>query len=175
MSDIAKLIDDLARAGVTLETHGDKLRYRPRDAMTADLAQRLRFHKACVLAYLRGGEAVSDKGGSFGPPLLLEPTDSPVIVEPGSNIGADNTSDAWGDCIDPGEPCPRCGSLLLWWPIAGGPRCLACDPPTAGIKALENAQRIRRRHGKADPPGAAELLAISKQFAGTCQYPKQLV
>jgi hypothetical protein len=52
---LADLIIDLDRAGVQqLVADGDQLRYRPRSALSPDLAQRLRIHKADLLATLRG-------------------------------------------------------------------------------------------------------------------------
>lgn len=48
-----ELLDALARQGVTVEAHGDRLRYSPREAVTPDLLERLREHKAELLALLR--------------------------------------------------------------------------------------------------------------------------
>ena len=56
-------------------------------------------------------------------------------------------------------PCPQCGGLTFWWPIVGDRRCAVCHPPTAGIRALERAERIRQQLGIPSPAGAAELLA----------------
>ena len=49
----AELMVDLIRLGIRLEAHGDRLRYHPRSAMTPDLAERLRTHKAELLVILR--------------------------------------------------------------------------------------------------------------------------
>lgn len=140
MGAIAELLADLERVGVTLEARGDRLRYAPRGRAGPDLARRLKAHKVAILAYLRDVEGVEPEAGN-------------------NARGPANTSEpAWGDCIDPGPECPECGSLLLWWPIVGPPRCQGCDPPLIGIRALAHAAQIRKRHGKADPPGVAELL-----------------
>ena len=48
-----RLIADLARLGIRLEAHGDRLRYSPRSAVTPDLADRMKAHKAELLAILR--------------------------------------------------------------------------------------------------------------------------
>ena len=47
------LMVDLARLGIQLEAHGDRLRYSPRSAVTPDLADRMKAHKAELLAILR--------------------------------------------------------------------------------------------------------------------------
>lgn len=44
------LLADLAQHGIELQPHCDAIRYRPRSAMTPDLLERLRAHKAEVLA-----------------------------------------------------------------------------------------------------------------------------
>jgi len=38
----ADLLTDLAKRGIELVARGDRLRYRPRSALTPDLAERLR-------------------------------------------------------------------------------------------------------------------------------------
>ena len=47
--------------------------------------------------------------------------------------------------IDLPNPCATCGSLEVWWPIAGNPRCIQCDPPLRGMKLLERAARLRQQ------------------------------
>lgn len=135
---LADLIVDLDRAGVQeLVADGDTLRYRPRSALTPDLAERLRTHKAELLAIL--GPTEGTDGAATGP--------------------------AWEDCIEP-EPCPDCGGVLCWWDPLGDRRCLACDPPKAAIRFLERAERLRRQHNKPSPPGAMEMLAELKRLVG---------
>jgi len=46
------LMADLARLGIRLEARGDRLRYRPRQALTLDLVQRMKVHKQEVLTIL---------------------------------------------------------------------------------------------------------------------------
>lgn len=48
-----QLLADLSWHGIELVAHGDRLRYRPRLAVTPDLAERLRTHKPELLAILR--------------------------------------------------------------------------------------------------------------------------
>jgi len=49
----AELLLDLGRLGIRLEADGERLRYFPRSALTPDLLDRLKAHKADVLALLR--------------------------------------------------------------------------------------------------------------------------
>lgn len=58
---VARLMTDLTRLGIRIEAHGDRLRYSPRSAMTPDLADRLKAHKAELLSILRGGDESPDE------------------------------------------------------------------------------------------------------------------
>ena len=49
----AQLMTDLARLGIQLEAHGDRLRYSPRSAVTPELAAQMKAHKPELLARLR--------------------------------------------------------------------------------------------------------------------------
>lgn len=49
----ADLLLDLGRLGIRLEADGERLRYFPRSALTPDLLERLKAHKAELLAVLR--------------------------------------------------------------------------------------------------------------------------
>ncbi len=51
----AALLIELTRRGIELQAHGDRLRYRPRSVLTPELAERVRAHKAALLALLRHG------------------------------------------------------------------------------------------------------------------------
>jgi hypothetical protein len=44
---------ELARLGIRIEAHGDRLRYSPRSAVTPDMAQRMKAHKGELLGILR--------------------------------------------------------------------------------------------------------------------------
>ena len=60
---VAELLNETQRLGIELAAHGDRLRYHPRSAMTPDLAERLRKHKAELLVALRTGSDRSDTEG----------------------------------------------------------------------------------------------------------------
>ena len=49
---ISELLDELARRGILLVANGDRLRFHPRDAMTPELLEQLKSHKAEVLAVM---------------------------------------------------------------------------------------------------------------------------
>lgn len=149
----AELLDDLNRLGIEVAVHGYRLRYRPRSAVTPKLVERLRAHKPELLALL----------GPAGPPDAA--TVAPAVDHPEPVVSWPEAV-RWEDCIAPPEPCPDCGGLVCWWNALGGRRCMACDPPFNAIRALERAERIRRRHGIPSPPGAAEMLADLKRFFG---------
>ena len=152
---LADLIVDLDRAGVQeLVAEGDTLRYRPRSAVTPDLAERLRVHKAELVAALTPPTGPDRVTGGPAP-------DDPEPVP-------------WEDCIEP-EPCPTCGGLLCWWNALGDRRCLTCDPPLKAIKALERVERIRRRLGIPSPVGAAEMRGKLKRVVGTCRSANQVI
>ena len=97
----------------------------------------------------------------------LAPAVDPITV-PGSRPEAAEGCAAWDDAIEPPDPCAGCGGLLSWWNALEDQRCLACDPPAAGIRALEKAEGIRRRLGIPSPAGAAEMLAKLKCLTDTC-------
>ena len=121
----ADLMTDLARLGIRIEAHGDRLRYSPRSAVTPDLTARMKAHKPELLAILRGDtpEASADD-------LADEPK-------------ADNAEDST-EVIDPPAPCPKCATLELWQTLAGSWRCLQCDPPTKAQRLRERAARMRK-------------------------------
>lgn len=80
------------------------------------------------------------------PVTLSEPIPQPVafdIMTDPLMIESDWT--AWEDCIAPPPPCPKCGGLELWESMAGGWRCMLCDPPTAALRLLERAEKARAR------------------------------
>ena len=69
----AELLADLAVRGIRLEADGERLRYHPRSALTPKLLERLKAHKADLLALLasqqeqRRDERSAPADGSFAP------------------------------------------------------------------------------------------------------------
>jgi hypothetical protein len=63
----ASLLDELHSLGVTLESRGDRLRFKPVNAVPPDLVEHLRAHKDEVIALLehdRDHQTVTDKASA---------------------------------------------------------------------------------------------------------------
>ena len=161
MDGIALILEAEA-AGLTIQLDGERLVIRgPRSADA--IARRLLAEKPAVVAALCGQTTapgvVPDRVPSPFADWVLRPDASGRLgwEAPGLTEAARPVSfDALPDLPD---PCPQCGGLTFWWPIVGDRRCAVCHPPTAGIRALERADRIRQRLGTPSPAGAVELLA----------------
>ena len=150
----------LARLGIRIEAHGDRLRYSPRSAVTPDLADRMKAHKAELLAILhRDPNAptidLTDATAVWQAALdrlsldQLIPRDVTEALRATDAQWADDT-EAGGDgdptdVIDSPAPCQECKTLELWQTLAGNWRCLQCDPPTRARRLRERAARIRQR------------------------------
>lgn len=109
----AELLLDLGRLGIRLEAHGDRLRYSPRSALTPDLLDRLKSHKAELLALLRPAPEA---------PLSLPVVTSEAPSKPTKPI-CRCRSTTWRDMpIHGGESirrdCGHCGRFLdfpVWY------------------------------------------------------------
>ncbi len=71
------LLVELGELGVEVWAEGDRLRYRPRSAVDAQLLERLAANKAALLQQLGHGGARTD----LFPPVLPDPLDGPVVEE----------------------------------------------------------------------------------------------
>ncbi|GIW96963.1 MAG: hypothetical protein KatS3mg111_0296 [Pirellulaceae bacterium] len=98
----AGLLTELRKRGVKLVPVGDRLRFAPKDALTPDLVEALRAHKAEMLALLAGGQAADD-------PQVLTPADN--VDAPAGEALAKNL-DAPADEADSAElaDAPACGT-----------------------------------------------------------------
>jgi hypothetical protein len=66
-ADVDRLLADLTHAGVELAVVGDRLRFRPRCAVTRDLLEHLKLHKSDVIARLQPAarrKAIDNSGAS---------------------------------------------------------------------------------------------------------------
>ena len=130
---VEQLLLELARRNVGLTAEGDRLRYSPRSALTAELIAQLKEHKAAVLAIVLRDDAVAS-------------SDHEGHVAPNEGATGEHRSTSnWDTAIEPPPPCPRCGTLCMWWNHQGKARCMDCDPATTCIKLQELATRMRRR------------------------------
>lgn len=108
----AELLAEFDRLGIRLEVDGHRLRYHPRSAATPDVLDRLRTHKAALLATLR-----LTSGG--GPTVPVDATEA-TVLPPAAVCRCGSTK--WRDVpIHGGQTirrdCARCGRFIdfpLW-------------------------------------------------------------
>lgn len=62
----AALLAELTALGIELQAHADRLRFRPRSAMTAELVARVKVHKPGLLALLADTETPADGAATPG-------------------------------------------------------------------------------------------------------------
>ena len=168
-----QLIADLARLGIRIEAHGDRLRYSPRSAVTPDLAQRLKAHKSELLSILRrdpDATVIDLTNATAVWQAALDRLEGDPLFPPDVMEGLRAADARWADdpeageadeaieVIDPPDPCPKCGTLELWQSLAGNWRCLRCDPPTKARRLRERAARLKtdrtdspRMNARGDP------------------------
>lgn len=96
------LLMELTRRGIELETHADRLRYRPRSAMTPDLIGRVRASKTALMAILGAtlpvGEPEASGCSERQPEAARWPTnaaDAPEAVATLATARSGWTPDAW--------------------------------------------------------------------------------
>jgi len=138
-----ELLAELTRLGIQLVAHGDRLRYRPRSRVSAELAGRLLAYKSELLAIL------SHEAEATTPAPVADEADPYVgWIERAGPDGCvslthpDHTTDVY---IDPPDPCPDCDSLESWWSPRGDRFCMKCDPPTTALRLRELATRLKNR------------------------------
>ncbi len=114
---IKTLLSRAAGAGLSVRADGDRLVIRGPKSADA-VARLLLAHKAEVMEALSFADWVfrPDAHGRLG-------WETPDLDE----------ADRWwaradfDDLPEPGEPCPKCGSLEAWWDLLGGQHCQHCD------------------------------------------------
>jgi len=65
LAPVAVLLVELARRGIKLSAAGDRLRFRPRSAMTPDLAERLTAHRGELLAILTAADGEAAPAATY--------------------------------------------------------------------------------------------------------------
>ena len=81
--NVATLLIEMTRRGIEIVAHGDRLRYRPRSAMTPDLAERVRHHKTELLDILRAA------GSGTAVPIQSDAPDTNAQVTRPDDLPAD--------------------------------------------------------------------------------------
>lgn len=122
MNGLDELLLECDAHGIRLSPDGDEglTIDAPEDALAPDLIERMKVHKAELLAILRPR------------------TD-------GSAIDLTDQAGETDEAIAPPDPCPECGSLELWETLTGRWRCLKCDPPTIARRLRQRAARLRSK------------------------------
>jgi hypothetical protein len=108
----SEVLAELNRRGVEIAVDGDRLRYRPQDAVTPELRAALAEHKVALLTLLADDTDVAWRVEAMrrqirpGPPLII-----PFLV------ARRDFADAPGVCMSCGDPCGpgrryRCGPCV---------------------------------------------------------------
>ena len=122
VAQLVGLLADLDAAGVLeMKTEGEKVLWRPKDAVGPDLLERIKGNKQLLLAGLQGRLAVRGLAAKSG----------------------DNGDVAF---VTPGTACPVCGSLTKWWDLLGGKHCQTCHGALLerSLNLADRAARLRR-------------------------------
>jgi hypothetical protein len=139
----ADLLLDLGRLGIRLEAEGSRLRYYPRSALTPDLLQRLKAHKAEVVAELTAHReailAAKAPPDPLADPIFLKLTDWLWEVIRLCN----------GECITD-EHGRRCDVLGIASELYMAPWSVEW---LAEVEPLYNAVERRRRAGEGKQTG----------------------
>jgi len=101
-----QLLTDLARLGICIEAHGDRLRYSPRSAVTPDLADRMKAHKGELLAILRRypeAPAIDLTDAMAVWQAALDQLDGDPLFPPDVMEGLRAADARWVDDPEPGE------------------------------------------------------------------------
>lgn len=88
---VINLLAELIRLGIRLAAHGDRLRFHPRWAVTPDLADRLKAHKADLLEVLRpmAGDALVADVSMDEVIRIATPTPAKPVCRCGSSESVD--------------------------------------------------------------------------------------
>ena len=95
-----EILGELERRGVSLEMAGDKLRFRPKEALTPDLIEALRQRKDEILAALQAKQPATGLGLCPGP----EKCAGCYPIPGGRYIHPPKASPEWKDWFRKWEP-----------------------------------------------------------------------
>jgi hypothetical protein len=132
---VESILATCRQRGIVLGIAGEKLTVdAPEGVIKPDLLAEFRQHRESLLDMVKRGWP-----GTVRPQL---PDDSSGAISPNTDVTP------WEECAELPDPCPKCGSLMIWWDVLGGQHCMICDKPTyfteraAELRAL--AKRLRR-------------------------------
>jgi len=94
-----EILSELARRGVHLEVAGDKLRWRPKEAVTPDLVETLKQRKAEIIAALTGGKTTG-----LGQCPGSEKCGGCYEVSPGIHLHPPKVSEEWKTWLTKWQP-----------------------------------------------------------------------
>ncbi len=141
--DAAVLVETLKARGVTLEAHGDKLRWTPRDALTPGEVERLRQHKRDIMEVLSHPDtddvvgALIAEAQARGVRLRLNPgPGAAFFASPASKVTPDlatklreHTLLVAAELIRRRWPCtaPGCTAEGMYYVMQGDASVLRCE------------------------------------------------
>ncbi len=103
MTPVADILHDASRCGIELRADGDRIRFRPANKMPPTLANRLRNHKAAILALL----SVT--------PVTVTNTPAGDPVAGGFGVGdTGDTRKTKPERLVCNACCKRCGAAIAW-------------------------------------------------------------
>ena len=133
--------------GIVLGVAGEKLTVdAPQGAIEPYILAQFRQHKGSLLDIL--------KTGGSGPLARQTNGDPDNATTP--SMATDTDIVPWEECIEPPDPCPKCGSLMIWWDASGGQHCMICDEPKySAEKAAELRELAKRLRQFPRPAGSS--------------------
>lgn len=154
MSAAAGLLVELSRRGIELRVHGNRLRYRPRTALTPELAERVRAHKPALLALLRQDRP---------PEIPLNGQDRPAADGTSPTSRADQP-----EAPEPQDSCDVPHELSLAERVETGYVNPGWRPPDWACRLRQLAERcetVRPELAATYRAWAANVLRNEKRFA----------
>ena len=100
----------------------------------------LRQHKAGLIELLQDGRPQTETARSAD-----DPDDAAL---------PDTDMAPWDECIEPPDPCPKCGSLMIWWDVLGGQHCMICDKPKHPREKAAELRKLAARLRRSAGPGS---------------------
>lgn len=141
VSEVAELLAELTRRGVTLEPRGDSLAFHPRAKVTGELRERLQQHKGQILGLLRS---------EVGSPTLN-------VTQPASVPTAINYSVA---VMEPRTQTFESALLSLFAQPTAPREILVCGPISKAIRKTIRTYAGRHVREAASPTEARQELVV---------------